>query len=137
MKPWTLTAATVLFLWSASPAGAQDRTPLARGDLAGTAGWLAVNRPEFDTYNRWHGEGFFTVGAGWYWTDHLKTDVELGASTESTAYSAVTVDIGAQQHIAPSIVTFSSTRVALTQRYQFRRNEWFHPSVGAGIDIVR
>src|SRR5215203_2479535 len=137
MKPWRLTAAAFLFLWSASPAAAQDRKPLARGDAAGTAGWLAVNKPAFDTYNDWHAAVFFTAGAGWYWTDHLKTDVEVGATTESRTYRAVPVDIDGRQYIAPSIVTFGSTRVALIQRYQFGRNQWFHPSLGAGIDIVR
>ena len=130
-------AAAVLLLWTANPAPAQDRTPLARGDVAGTAGWLAVNKSEFDSYNDWHGEGLFTVGSGWYWTDNLKTDVEIGASTETRTYGAAEVEIGGQRHIAPSTIRFRSTRLALIQRYQFGRNEWFHPSLGAGVDVVR
>ena len=131
------TAAAVLVLWSASPASAQDRRLLARGDVAGTAGWIAVNKTAIDTYNDWHGQGFFTLGAGWYWTNHLKTDVEIAATTATETYGATAVYIGGQRQFAPSFIRFSSKRVALIQRYQFGRNQWFHPSLGAGVDIVR
>jgi hypothetical protein len=47
------------------------------------------------------------------------------------------VDIDGQQQYASSRNRFSSRRVALIQRYQFGRNRWFHPSLGAGIDVVR
>jgi hypothetical protein len=137
MKALIPSAAAVLFLWTASPGAAQDRSPLARGDVSGTAGWIAVNTTEFESYNDWHGQGLFTFGAGWYWTDHLKTDVEIGTSTETQTYGAFPVDIGGQRHFVTSAIRFSSTRVALLQRYQFGRNQWFHPSVGAGVDIVR
>jgi hypothetical protein len=137
MKALTSLAAALLLALAAAPATAQDRTPLARADVAATAGLLTINKTEFDSYNRRHGEAFFTLGAGWYWTDHLKTDVEIGASTETRTYRAVPIDIGGQQQIAATSVRFHSNRVALVQHYQFRRNEWFHPSVGGGIDVVR
>ena len=136
MKPLIPAATAALLLWTATPAPAQDRKPLVRGDAAATAGWLAVNKTEFDSYNDWHGQGLFTIGAGWYWTDHLKTEVEFGATTETRTYGSADVFIGGQRYIAPAIIEFSSNRVALIQRYQFFRNEWFHPSIGAGVDIV-
>lgn len=129
--------AAILLLWTTSPASAQNRTPLARGDVTGTAGWIAVNTTETESYNNWHGQGFFTAGAGWYWTDHLKTDLEVAASTTSETYSAIQIDINGQQQYLPTRLRFGSTRVALIQRYQFGRNQWFHPSLGAGVDIVR
>jgi hypothetical protein len=137
MKPSMSLAAAVLILWTATLAAAQDRTPLARGDVSGTAGWLAVNTTGLESYNDWHGQGLFTAAAGWYWTDHLKTDVEIGASTATQTYGAVPIDIDGQRHFVSSLIRFSSTRVALIQRYQFGRNQWFHPSLGAGVDIVR
>jgi hypothetical protein len=137
MRPLTPVAAAILLLWSACPAAAQDRKPLARGDVAGTAGWMAVNTTELGSYNNWDGQGFFTVGAGWYWTDHLKTDVEIGASTTTQTYRSTPIDIGGQRQFVSSLIRFSSTRVAMIQRYQFGRNQWFHPSLGAGIDVVR
>jgi hypothetical protein len=136
MKPLIVTVASVLLLYGASPSAAQNRTPLARGDISGTAGWLAVSTPELDTYNDWHGQGLFTAGAGWYWTDHLKTDVEIGATTTTRTYVTVPIEIAGQRQFVSSNVDFNSTRLALIQRYQFGRNQWFHPSLGAGIDIV-
>lgn len=137
MKALIRIAAAALLLSGAGPAAAQDRKPLARGDVAATAGLLTINKTEFDSYNDWHGEAFFTVGAGWYWTDHHKTDVEIGTSTEARTYAAVPINVGGQQHVATSLIKFHSSRVALVQRYQFRRNEWFHPSLGVGVDVVR
>jgi hypothetical protein len=138
MRPLITTAAAVLLLCNPARGAAQDRTPLARGDVAGTAGWIAVNAPQFDGYNdNWQGQGFFSGGAGWYWTDHLKTDVEIGTSTTAQRYVPFQIEIGGQRQFAPVFVRFRSTRVALTQRYQFGRNQWFHPSLGIGIDLVR
>ena len=136
MKPLIAAVAVTLLLADLSPAAAQGRQPLTRGDVSGTAGWLGVNTTEFDSYNNWHGQALFTVGAGWYWTDHLKTDIEFGASTTSQIYSAVTVDIAGRPTYVSSLIRFRSSRVAVLQRYQFGRNQWFHPSVGAGVDIV-
>jgi hypothetical protein len=136
MKP-LLPAAAVLLLWTASAASGQDREPLARGDVTGTIGWIAVNTTGLESYRNWHGQGFFAAGAGWYWTDHLKTDVEIGTSTTTETYSAVPIDVGGQRQFAPSYVRFGSARVALVQRYQFGRNQWFHPTLGGGVDIVR
>ena len=137
MKPLPATVATVLLLCTASAAAAQNRAPLARGDVAGTAGWLVIDTRELDTYSDWHGQGLFTAGAGWYWTDHLKTDVEIGASTTTQTYVTVPIDFAGQRQFVSSLIRFNSTRVALIQRYQFGRNQWFHPSLGAGVDIVR
>ena len=136
MKASISLAAAVLVVSSASPAPAQDGNRLARGDISATAGRLIVNIAEFDSYDDWRGQGVFTAGVGWYWTDHLKTEVEIGASTNARTYGAVPIAIGGQQYIAPTEIRFSSTRIALLQRYQFGRNEWFHPSLGAGLDLV-
>lgn len=136
MKLFMPLAAAALLLWNARAASAQHATLLARGDVTATAGRLAVNVANLDSYDDWHGQGLFTAGAGWYWTDHLKTDVEIGGTTKARTYAATPVVIGGQPHVASSQITFSSKRLALLQRYQFGRNEWFHPNVGAGLEVV-
>ena len=136
MKPSILLAAAVLLVPSVSAAVAQDGSRLARGDVSVTAGRLTVDTSEFDSYDHWRGQGLFTAGVGWYWTDHLKSEVEIGASTKARTYGAVPVVIAGQPYVASSEMSFSSTRLTLLQRYQFGRNEWFHPNVAAGLDLV-
>ena len=140
MTPLLAVTGAVLVLSVAGAAAAQDRPPLTRGDVAGTVGWTAVDTTEIGSYSSyapWHGQGLFTAGVGWYWTDHLKTDVEIGATTTTQIYGSIPLEIAGLRQYVPSQIGLSSTRVAVVQRYQFGRNQWFHPSVGAGVDLVR
>lgn len=120
-------------------AAAQDAAappPLMRGDLSGAAGWLLVHTPEQEPYDDWHGQGYFNLGLGWYWTNHLKTDIEAGASAETTTYATVPLVVDGYPLFATVRTTFSTRRLALGGRYQFGRNAWFHPSLGAGVELL-
>jgi hypothetical protein len=112
---------------------------LMRGDVSGTVGWASTNKSEFESYNNWHSQGEASHALGWYWTDHHKTEVEVGATTERSTYAATpfVATSGLPATYIPSHRTFSSRRFAVIQHYQFRRNEWVHPFLGAGLDIVR
>ena len=126
----------------APAAGAAQPLPagpgrLARGDASGQIGWYTVHKGNFDSYNDWLGDSFYaSAGAGWYWTDHLKTEVHYGGSSEVRLYTSVPLVIGGTQIFAPSRYAFSTRRVSLGQVYQFGRNEWFHPYLGGGLDVV-
>ncbi len=53
--------------------------PVARADVLGVVGWLHVDRSDLDPYGAWVSRiGFVGGGMGWYWTDHLKTEVDAG-----------------------------------------------------------
>jgi opacity protein-like surface antigen len=137
-----LQACTVLALLTAAPGPlfAQDPPPrLMRGDVSGTIGWVNSNKGDasYDHYNDWRSQAAFSLGAGWYWTDHHQTRVEVSGTTETTFYSAVPVSFVGGQTFIPVQRSFESRRVSLTQHYQFRRNEWVHPFVGVGVDVVR
>src|SRR5688500_13514728 len=54
----------------------------ARPDLSASIGWLNVNKSSLHDYNDWYNRGVQgAVAFGWYWTPHLKAEVEPSAST--------------------------------------------------------
>lgn len=121
----------------ASPA--PPSSPVMRGDVHAVIGWQNLRDHEAqDRYNDWLNDIFYGgVGAGWYWTDHLKTQIDVGAGTRGETYRF-------EQFIANGVPTYESSRVrvqqtnvAIDQQYQFFRNQWFHPHVGGGVDIAR
>lgn len=134
-----LTATAALVLAAAHSAHAQtpSNAPLMRGDIIGTVGMIQVNHQELQSYNRWHGDAYFGIDVGWYWTEHLKTSIEVATTTESTVYSSGPVVFDGRVTSGSSRHEVGSSRVSLSQRYQFGHNQWFHPHLGGGIEIVR
>jgi opacity protein-like surface antigen len=139
-----LQTCTLLTLLATTPSSlfAQDTgSPprLMRGDVSGTVAWVNTNKEDltYDRHNDWRSQGAFSLGAGWYWTDHHQTRVEVSGTTETTFYSAVPVTFVGGQSFLPVQRSFESRRLSVTQHYQFRRNEWVHPFLGGGVDFVR
>jgi hypothetical protein len=137
MKVFRIGAAAAFLLIASFPLSAQDRpTRLVRGDIAFTAGWMEINKSELSTYNQWHSEALLGAQAGWYWTDHLKTEVQAAGTSEADAYSSTSTVVNGRPIFTSAVYTFSAQHVSITQLYQFRDNQWFHPYAGAGIDLV-
>ena len=143
MKPHALFILTLGVSLVASPALAQGQTappaPVSRGDVAGIVGWQNVNKSDLDGQysNDWYNRSLYGAGiAGWYWNDHHKSEVEAGGSTEARfeIYRPYPVDANPFTS-SNSVFTFSTRRLAVSQQYQFFRNAWFHPHVGAGLDV--
>src|SRR5262245_8239222 len=141
MKPLWVGLAALLF---ATPAPAQDvlKAPVSRADIQFVAGWQNLrnrHEPENVPYrNDWVNDIFFGgMGAGWYWTDHHKTQVDFGAGTKATSYTSQQITVGGTVTYESSIVERREKNVSITQQYQFFRNQWFHPNVGAGVEIAR
>jgi opacity protein-like surface antigen len=104
---------------------------LARFDVSGSVGW-ANGREEVHTSlgNGWyHDAASFGVTAGFYWTEHLKFEVDAGTTGEGRLYAADSYLY--QEH------SYDGRRVAATAIYQFGHNAWVHPFVGAGVDVER
>jgi outer membrane protein W len=121
----------------AGPAAAQTDPPVIRGDVAASVGWLAVNTAPSTPYDDtdWADSFLGAVSAGWHWTDNLKTELDLGASTDVTAYRTDPVTIGGRPTYQTTRTTSSRRTVGLAQQYQFFHNVWFHPHVGAGATV--
>jgi opacity protein-like surface antigen len=126
-----------------SPAAAQDvrPSPLAHGDAQVVVGWQNLREkqpPGTLSHNDWlssivHG----AAGAGWYWTDHLKTEIDFGGGTSGRQYRYGQVTAGGTTTYSESLLRIRETNIGVSQQYQFFRNEWFHPHVGLGVDIAR
>jgi hypothetical protein len=134
--------AVIAFLLSLVPAAsAQDTSPyqaLPRLDVTGVTGWLSHHVPDegldSDSWNnRWYGGAQF----GHYWTEHLKTEMEIGLTNEGESWAVYPAYVSPR----PGEVRFinearrsQDVTVSLGQRWQFFSNQWVHPFVGGGID---
>jgi len=135
---------TVLAAWllGCSVAAAQEPSgkPITRADAHFVLGWQNLHKPqESDSFgNDWLNAIFYGgTGAGWYWTDHLKTQVDLGAGTRAEQYRYRTETIGTITTNEVSRASTRQTSLAIAQQYQFFRNQWFHPRVAGGVEIAR
>ena len=118
------------------PVAAAEAQPSVRPDLSVSVGWLNVNKSAEDTNNDWYNrsvQGALTFG--WYWTTHLKTEIEPSASTRVDFYRSQEELINGQRAYVLSEFGFRTRRLTLSQQYQFGDNAWFHPHVAAGIDF--
>lgn len=125
---------------AATTAAAQtsSQAPLARSDMAATIGWLNGHKPSADPYgNAWYNHALHGGGSvGWYWSDHLKTEIEAGASNTAHLYRYRPATIGGIPTYQSSELDIRTSRLALGQQYQFLRNAWVHPHLGAGLDLT-
>jgi hypothetical protein len=117
----------------------QPAAAIMRGDVEGVVGWQNLrDHNARDHYNDWVNDIFYGgAGAGWYWNDHHKTVIDFGAGTRGDTYSYRDVVVGGVPTIEPLRRRTQQTSLAIGQHYQFFRNQWFHPHVGAGLDFAR
>ena len=116
-----------------------DLSPVTRADVHFVLGWQNVQRRQpVSQYNNWINDILNGgAGAGWYWNDHLKTQVDFGANTLARQYRYEPFTSGSIQSYQASQLSTRKQSVAIGQQYQFFRNQWFHPHVGAGVDLAR
>jgi hypothetical protein len=129
---WTL----ALLLLCGADAGAQSLPAPPRGDATGIISWQLAEtgnggRP-YD-YDNWHSAFFGGASAGLYWTEHLKVELDVGASTTAESYRSRPVDIDGRRTFQTSRLEFSRRTLGVSQHYQFFENAWFHPHVAAGL----
>ncbi|OFW08084.1 MAG: hypothetical protein A3H96_22065 [Acidobacteria bacterium RIFCSPLOWO2_02_FULL_67_36] len=122
------------------PAALAQQPPdrLARGDAAGTIGWFNGNKSNLSgrSYNNWYTRAAYGAAlVGWYWTDHHKTEIEFGASSAARLWTSLDAVDGIPAY-GSAEYTFSTTRIAIAQQYQFLRNAWVHPHVAGGLDLT-
>jgi hypothetical protein len=140
---------TLAVCLSASAAAAQEPPPIlstaparfARWDVSGHVTWRGERRPADDIvqWDRWFGVAAGGGSVGYYWTSHLKMELDLSASNEGDHSTFVTIAIPGQT--APLFVQrdhetrFTTASAGLVG--QFFENVWFHPFVNAGFELVR
>jgi outer membrane protein with beta-barrel domain len=111
---------------------------LPRADVHATAGWQNLRKEQpIDSYNEWLNAILYGgAGAGWYWTDHLKTQIDFGAGTRDEQYQTRQFVVDGQPAYASSRAAIRETNVSIGQQYQFFRNQWFHPHAGVGVELA-
>lgn len=112
--------------------------PLARADVYTAVGWGHLRLADAAPGNQWDHRGVHAAaGAGWYWSDHLKTEIEVDTSSKASFYRFEFVQASGRPVYRSSRVEVQGTSVGVVQHYQFLRNAWVHPFVGAGVDLRR
>jgi hypothetical protein len=115
--------------------------PPPRIDLTGTVGWLHAPfdplATDFFRDQDWTRHATGTAAAGVYWTEHWKTEMSVAFSTEADAWDGEVIQRGDEVAQRSVIHRVRYTRGLLAQFYQFRRNEWVHPSLGIGVLLQR
>ena len=130
----------------AATAAAQDAPPTppltlrptdaSRWDAYGHLTWLG--RHQQQSFDPWYEVATGGASVGYYWTPHLKAELDFASSTQGQTYSVEPVPP------FPSFPTFVTSEhefrlatVAAALNAQFFENTWFHPFVGAGIELTR
>lgn len=124
----------------AAPSMAEAQAPAPRVDATGSLGWFLSDRTESgadgrsgDISHRW----VFGADAGYYWTEHLKSEIGIAATTEGSSYVVLRTETGAGQpypYVAGRLF-LQDVRLVAQQLYQFGHNAWLHPYVGGGVVV--
>ncbi len=127
---------TTLF-WLLALTGAAD-AHAQQWDTAGQLALLNRNKAELGGYDRWYSVAAINGSVGRYWTPHLKTEFEVGTAAQGE------ID-GAEPAVVPALTfpfpryrehKLRETTVGATAIYQFFENQWVHPFVGSGVELV-
>lgn len=121
-------------------AAAQDPPP--NWDVNASAG-LFQGRPSDDTrgWDDWYSEGRYAASVGYFWTTHLKTEIEFAVTGEGRRYTQELFTLpGVSVPFPISTELFHRLRQTSARAvWQFGNNAWVHPYLNAGIvfDEVR
>jgi opacity protein-like surface antigen len=111
-------------------------TTLPKNDTTLVLGWSGAEHHLRDQQS-WHGSLLVGLSGGHYWTDHLKTEVETSWTRPSDREIYETIERQGGYTYAVSDYRAHDIRLGVVQLYQFGRNQWIHPYVGLGADVVR
>jgi len=129
----------LLGLLAQGPVQPVQPAQMPRADVHVVAGWQNLRHGEpSELYDDWLNAILYGgAGAGWFWTDHLKTQVDVGAGTRAHQYRVRQLTVDGNQAYESSRAAVRQGSVAVSQQYQFFRNQWFHPHVAGGVELVR
>lgn len=121
------------------PASATAQIPpltLPANDTIISIGWAGSDH-EIHDGPRWHGSPLVAFSVGHYWTGHLKTEID--GNWSGTRDNDVYETLERQGGYTYALWDYRANdiRVGVSQFYQFGRNEWVHPYLGVGADVVR
>lgn len=112
----------------------------ARWDVAGHVGWFASDKSDIGAeWDDWYNSLSGGVSAGRYLTPHVKTEIHAAVSGEGRIYSEDLrpLPLGFPIVFRPREHYFRTTTVGAGLAYQLFENQWFHPFVGGGLEVLR
>jgi hypothetical protein len=131
--------AIILIILIANPPATQAQSvapALFRADTAASIGWFAADRTEPDACcGGWSSSFFKGVGGGYYWTDHLKTELDISWPGTTRAFTYSSRPNTAESPFIYDDHTYTTLKVSASQLYQFGQNAVVHPFVGIGLDV--
>ena len=148
IRAHTVALALAASMWPLN-ASAQDsgRTPTvtlspaspSRWDAAAHVTWLGERMNQPADWNRWYGVASGGGDLGYYWTPHLKVEFDIATSTKGESYSYETVTLPGAPFLSylQRDHEFRVTSAAIGLNAQFFENAWFHPFIGAGLELRR
>jgi hypothetical protein len=137
MRLVPLTVIAIVFS-SAAVFGQTAPSPLSRFDVAASIGSFSRNQAELSEWGEWANSLFRGFSGGIYWTDNLKTELDIAWSGEGEAYGTEAVQVSGVSFTQLYVEhRYRSFNISAGQVYQFRRNALFHPFVTGGVDIDR
>src|SRR4051812_13751540 len=129
-----------LALMMFTPAAVRGQTtvqPVSPVDVAVSTGWFAADRQVAgNCCSLWSTGLFKGISAGYYWTDHLKTEAGIASPGETEAYGTVSERLAnGSFRYTSEWHRYEGTKFSVAQMYQFGHNSMFHPFVVAGLDV--
>jgi hypothetical protein len=111
----------------------------ARWDLWGEAGWLGHNKAEVaPDWDDWYDAGFGGVGLGYHLTPHLRSELRAAVAGEGRVLEEQRVVVPGQPFPVFRLREhrYRTASLAAALAYQFFENQWFHPALGGGFELV-
>jgi hypothetical protein len=121
----------------AAQTAAGKSTERPRLDVNLSAGFFEA-QPEgasHTNYDDWYPEGRYAIGAGYYWTENFKTEIEFATTGEGSRYVQDFDSVpGSSQQYPYSYESFHRIQqTSVRAVWQFRENTWVHPYVNGGL----
>jgi len=110
-----------------------------RWDGAGQLSMLNRNTSDLSQWDHWYSVAAVNGTAGYYWSPHFKTEVDVAFAGDGTIDAAEETAVPGQSFPYSRYRNhrLQETTVGATALYQFFENQWVHPFVGGGAEIVR
>jgi hypothetical protein len=123
----------------AADAQTAPRAPVSRGDLTVSTGSYnaSLDSPTPYDYDRWTNTIVGVLTGGFYWTDHIKTEIEGSWTPADETTRTLVHPLGQPGAYLYEHQRTSVTKISPAQLWQFGRNAWVHSFAGAGVDIER
>jgi len=110
----------------------------ARWDVSGQLSMLNRNKSELSQWDHWYSVAAVNGTGGYYWTPHWKSEFEIGMSGEGTIDAEEETPVPGQSfpYLRYRDHKLREMTVGATALYQFFENQWVHPFVGSGVELV-